>query len=205
MRDPLYLMGGSVYSQSQPSPGPGLPPVEQPIISEFALASMAEGPNVEILQRYLRDTAGNNNLRTTGTKGTVEPPVGKIYQINKLTVYIKDVGAMDMGQYGNNINIATGNGVLLNKRLSGGGAVLLDLLDGGEVIDNADWVSAGALPEAMVQGGGDDQFAFCFDFIKLWGASLFLNSGEELEVEIRHNLSGLVRHNFLVGGTVHDA
>jgi hypothetical protein len=134
----------------------------------------------------------------------IEPAAGEKYHINRLIVYIEDVGAFDSGKYGKDVNVfrgihmhATKSGNVVDLMPmpvftnSGWGQYCYDIslhsFGGGQVngVMVVRWTFGRALPQGLDALDAD---------------VLTLHAGDKLEVTLNDNFSGLVGHRFIVQG-----
>lgn len=160
------------------------------------------------LLRYLDtngDGTGSKNASVNGSSTEVrffiKPEVGQTFLIYKMFVTISDAGILTTGSYGN--TLTPSNGLIVRKTGSGGDPVIYDVLDGLPIKANTDWARI-AFDESVVNLAGTKYF-----YRYRWTAPnvnyplcLHGDSGEELEVIIRDNLTGLEEHYFQVQGYV---
>ena len=130
----------------------------------------------------------------------IQPPTGSIYRITRIIGAIRDSKGMVADEYGN-LGAALTSGIKLEAHHDGG--VVVDLMDGLPVKQNADWSrvcydvdikSWGATPS-------DETLTFRWTFAKAgFPIRLDGNSNEKLQLIVADNVTALITHYFTVQG-----
>jgi len=155
------------------------------------------------LYRFL-DTNGDG----TGTKDAqgnysggatdffIQPPIGEIYDLDRVIIQIEDSGSLDAGSYGNGISLS--NGITVTKQDSAGN-VLIDLLDGVNVFTNGDWARYNYDLASTDFGSGANYLHIRWSFNKT-GSGIILQNQEKFVITLNDNFSGLNGHYFMMQG-----
>lgn len=168
-------------------------------------SSSATGPQKRIISQCLDvtgDGTGNNNANGdySSTAGTfkIAPSSSEIYRISRMIVYIQDTGSFDAGSYGNNITLT--NGIDVEYDYDGS---VVDLLGNYNVKTTGDWAARCHDVNLGSYGVGDEYVSVRWTFLKS-GQYIRLDGSQSQELRIicNDNLTGLVRHEFLVQGYV---
>lgn len=116
--------------------------------------------------------------------------------IERMIVYVEDVGSMDSGDYGNGITLT--NGVKLEVR-EDNDAVVRDMMAGLPVMHNTDW--QGKCHDLILSswGLGNEAYSVRWTFGKS-KKSLILAPGQKLSITLEDNFTGLEHHLFQVQG-----
>ena len=132
------------------------------------------------------------------SKFVFAPESGRVAEIERMIVYVSDVGTFPSNKYGWNLVLT--NGIKVYVR-DANDDIMLDLTAGHKIVKNADW-SAMCYDVDFVDGGaGEDSMAVRWTFAKS-GAPLYLKGrvGHYLSVELNDDFSDLVEHHFTIQG-----
>lgn len=151
------------------------------------------------------DTVGDGTGSKSGVvDGSIAPVTLRIQprrgerklEIHRMLIMISDVGSFDSGLYGNNITLTNGIDVGLydeNDRL------ILDFMDGDNIITNADWGRLCYDTNHSSYGLGDEFLALRWTFTKA-GGPLNIHKNQYLGVTLADNFTGLEQHIFTCQG-----
>lgn len=155
-------------------------------------------------------TTGHSNAvgdysTATGTSGEsfiIKPPVGEAYHIERMMIHIQDTGAFAAEEYGS-LGSALDKGVTLRIATSTG--TIHDLTGANPVKANAQWGRHCYDVRVDTWSVGDEFLSARWTFWKN-GYPLRLDGdrGEYLEVYLQNSCTGLVAHDFFVGGYKED-
>jgi len=174
---------------------------------QYVRSTDSAGPQRTLLSRFL-DTNGDD----TGTKNAngdysgaeeifyIQPGAAQVFRLARMIVSIEDTSGMAARDYGNITNGLT-NGVQVRNQNDSG--TLVDLTDGLPVQDNSSWGQFCYDVDLKTWSTGNELLVVRWTFSK-FGQFVRLNgaNNERLEVVLNDNLSGLVRHYFLVQGYI---
>jgi hypothetical protein len=132
------------------------------------------------------------------TKFTFVPDASRIAELERMVVYIEDVGAPDSGRYGNNIILTNGMKVYVRDADD---EIVLDLTPDEPIKTNADWAALCYDVSLLSWGLGNDTVVVRWTFAKS-GAPVYLDArdGHYLSLELNDTFTGLVSHRFLIQG-----
>lgn len=115
----------------------------------------------------------------------VSPPTGEVWDVTSIAVLVEDAAAHGAGTYGNLAELTNG----VTVQVSPGPVVLA-----GPVQTNAEWAQAGDRFQTIGDGSA---YVVHLDF---GAAGIRLTSDQALQVLANDDLTGLVRHSFVVRG-----
>ena len=134
----------------------------------------------------------------------IEPAVGEKYYIDRLLVYIEDVGAFNSGKYGKDVVVT--RGVHIHDTVGG---VLQDLTP-HPIMTNSNWgqycydISLHSFGGGQVNGVMVVRWTFSKalppGLDALEANMLVLHAGDKLEIKLNDDFSDLVAHRFIVQG-----
>jgi len=129
----------------------------------------------------------------------IQPAAGEIFLLERLIVYVVDVGAFDADKYGNDITLT--NGIVLREKDDDG--VIADITDGLPIKTNSHWARNCYDVAHYSYGTGNETLAARWTFSKA-GSPIRLAGDENnrLEIVLHDKLDGLVEHTFLVQGSI---
>ena len=129
---------------------------------------------------------------------TFTVPSGRVAEIERMIVFISDVGTFPSDKYGYNLDITTGLRVFVRDANDD---IVLTLDAGHPITKNADWAAMCYDTNFLSLGAGEDSLAVRWTFAKS-GAPLYLKGrlGHYLSVELNDTYSDLVEHHFLIQG-----
>lgn len=172
------------------------------------IADIEDSLAINCMSQYLDsvgDGTGTKNLigdySGAATIFKIQPPAGEIYHLNRLMVYIEDVGTFDSGSYGNGISLTNG----VKFRISDNSGVLHDMTP-INIKKNVHWDRTFFDVKINNYGTGNEALIGRWTFANDYGAPVILNgdNNERLEVVLEDDFTGLVEHYFLTKGTKHD-
>jgi len=129
---------------------------------------------------------------------TFKPVSGRVAEIERMIIYIEDVGTFPSNKYGYDVVLT--NGVKVYVR-DGNDDIILRLDGGTPILTNAQWSGMCYDVANLSWGSGNDSLAVRWTFAKS-GAPLYLKgrSGDYISVELNDTFTGLVKHEFLIQG-----
>ena len=129
---------------------------------------------------------------------TFTVPSGRVAEIERMIIFLSDVGTFPSDKYGYNVVLA--NGVRIYVR-DANDDIILTLDAGHPITKNADWAAMCYDTNFISLGQGEDSLAVRWTFAKS-GAPLYLKgrNGHYLSVELNDDYTGLVEHHFLIQG-----
>ena len=142
-----------------------------------------------------KDASGNYSGGSI-TDFFIQPPIDKVYDLDRIIIQIEDNGNMDAGSYGNGINLTTG--ITVQKQDSAGN-VLIDLLDGLNIFTNGEWARYNYDIASTDFGTGANYVHIRWSFNKS-GEGIILKNREKLVITLNDNFSGLNGHYFMAQG-----
>ncbi len=128
------------------------------------------------------------------------PATGKYWHIERMLIFIEDVGAPKISEYGS--ATALGNGLTLDVRRGGaGGSSILDLTDGARIKSNGDWAHHCYDISLTQPGSGNGVVPVRWTFGKS-GQPLVLDGAkaEKLVLENNDQLNVLISHTAIIQG-----
>lgn len=158
------------------------------------------------IYRYLDTVGDGSGIKSADVNGSgtqvdfkITCPEGKLLELQRMIVYVTDVGKLQVDKYGKDIVMTNGITCEVRDPL---GAPLIDMFDGIPVKTNMDW-SAICYDTLITNGGTQDVSSMSVRWtFSETGQRLALRSGESLVVTINDNLSALTDHRFFVQGEV---
>jgi hypothetical protein len=152
----------------------------------------------------IKDHVGNY---TSPTDILMAPPAARTFYVERLIVFVEDVGTIDPGKYGTDIVLVNGVTVALKDDKG----VILDLTDGKPIMTNAQWgrfcydMDVMELAEQPGQGPppgrGHSAMVVRWSFFK-GGAPLVINGArrEYFAITLHDDFSDLVSQTFMLQG-----
>ncbi len=136
---------------------------------------------------------------TTAKKFIIKPAVNQKFFLARMMIHITDGGALDSGSYGNGITLTNG----IEIKVTDSQGYKIDITEGIPILKNPDWARLCYDMNRSNYGTGDETLNARFTFLKS-GVYLVLdgNKGEQFEVDLNDDFSGLVEHYFQVQGFI---
>jgi len=128
---------------------------------------------------------------------SVTPPAGKKWSINRLIVGVEDTGTLDAGFYGNGISITNGVQIRIKQRRNGDRY----LLNPVPIKTNSEWAMFCHDVTRHSWGSGNEVLSVRYTF-GAHGHPIILegSAGDEIEILLSDDYSGLVHHYFTFEG-----
>ncbi len=146
------------------------------------------------------DGAGGGTTNADGNYATPTQfyiqDTGRYLAIERLILYVEDVGSMDSGQYGN--GLTPSNGIRL-EILEPDDTLVHDVMAGNPVTKNLHWQGKCHDLTMSSWGSGNTGYSVRWTFAKA-GKPIILAPGQKLAAILEDNYTGLVEHRFQVQG-----
>ena len=141
----------------------------------------------------------NGNYSVTPKTFSYTPPVGDIFYVSRIVVYVEDTGTFDTGAYGNAVVMTNGYHVWHTHDEH----THIIIPDTNAIKTTGDMASNMFKLNHESFGAGNEFIAAPFSFEEVGGPIVLNgNTGDTFNAEFRDNLTGLVRHNFTLQGYV---
>ena len=133
----------------------------------------------------------------------IQPPVGKLYEINRMIVHIQSASNLKQLGYGSLSALTVGISVIVGHGSTG---VLEKMLNSHAIKSNDNWAGQCFDTEAMDYGTGVPKaIAVRWTFSKS-GSPIWLNgnNANKLIARLSDDMTGLTEHHFHVQGIIHN-
>ena len=152
---------------------------------------------------HMASSSGEINMNVSTSTAAKTYRIGpaaadEVWDLARVLIFIQDTGVFRAEGYGSGASTGLANGILFQVTGSTGN-VVLDLLDGSPIQQNADWTHFCYDADVKTWGAGDEMLASRWTFSKA-GIPLRLSSTETLDMVWRDSSTNLVAHHAVVQG-----
>ncbi len=157
---------------------------------EMLFFYLSNGATHQVLGNYSDAGTGAEEFKVTCKTGSQR------LHINRMIVYVEDVGTFPSDKYGYNLALTNG----IHVAVQNASDVEIKDLDGNQnVKTNAQWSRLCYDVAYQPYGSGNDSLSVRWTFGNS-GKKVSLSSGQSLVVTANDDFSGLVEHTFMVQG-----
>ena len=130
----------------------------------------------------------------------IAPAVGETFSVERMIVYIRDTGSFDADKYGNNITLTNGITIRVKTDIGGADTTHWDVTDNLPIKSNSGWKRLMHDELVSAYGIGDESVTYRYTFARD-GSPIILegDNGDELQIILNDNFTGLVEHCFRIG------